>query len=92
MFVWKSDIKLSDKLSNFSVTYCKHLPLQCPGRLKLTDQHIIFKNSKTGKVEQITASDLDIVNWQRLVGTWGIRIFLKNGTLHRFGGFKEGVS
>lgn len=62
----------------------------CPGRLKLTDQHIIFKNSKTGKVEQITASDLDIVNWQRLVGTWGIRIFLKNGTLHRFGGFKEG--
>lgn len=65
---------------------------QCPGRLKLTDQHIIFKNSKTGKVEQITASDLDVVNWQRLVGTWGIRIFLKNGTLHRFGGFKEGVS
>ncbi|PNF18510.1 hypothetical protein B7P43_G09029, partial [Cryptotermes secundus] len=62
----------------------------CPGRLKLTDQHIIFKNSKTGKVEQITASDLDIVNWQKLVGTWGIRIFLKNGTLHRFGGFKEG--
>jgi len=58
----------------------------------LTDQHIIFKNSKTGKVEQITASDLDIVNWQRLIGTWGIRIFLKNGTLHRFGGFKEGVS
>lgn len=43
-------------------------------------------------MEQITASDLDIVNWQRLVGTWGIRIFLKNGTLHRFGGFKEGVS
>lgn len=62
----------------------------CPGRLKLTDQHIIFKNSKTGKVEQITASDLDVVNWQRLVGTWGIRIFLKNGTLYRFGGFKEG--
>ena len=45
---------------------------QCPGRLKLTDQHIIFKNSKTGKVEQITASDLDVVNWQRLVGTWVI--------------------
>jgi structure-specific recognition protein 1 len=58
----------------------------------LTDQHIIFKNSKTGKVEQITASELDIVNWQKLVGTWGIRIFLKNGTLHRFGGFKDGVS
>ncbi|PSN31544.1 FACT complex subunit Ssrp1 [Blattella germanica] len=61
----------------------------CPGKLKLTDQHIIFKNSKTGKVEQISASDMDIVNWQKLVGTWGLRIFLKNGTLHRFSGFKE---
>lgn len=61
----------------------------CPGKLKLTDQHIVFKNGKTGKVEQITASDMDIVNWQKLVGSWGLRIFLKNGTLHRFGGFKE---
>ncbi|KAF4521067.1 hypothetical protein B566_EDAN012366 [Ephemera danica] len=61
-----------------------------PGKLKLTDQHIIFKNSRTGKVEQISSSDLDLVNWQKLVGSWGLRIFLKNGTLHRFGGFKEG--
>ncbi|XP_049779328.1 FACT complex subunit Ssrp1 isoform X2 [Schistocerca cancellata] len=61
----------------------------CLGRLKLTDQHIIFKNSKTGKVEQINASDLELVNWQRLVGSWGIRLFLKNGILHRFAGFKE---
>ncbi|XP_063225071.1 FACT complex subunit Ssrp1 [Bacillus rossius redtenbacheri] len=62
----------------------------CPGRLKLTDQHVIFKNSKTGKVEQISASDIDLVNWQRLFGGFGIRVFLKNGTLHRFGGIKEG--
>lgn len=61
----------------------------CLGRLKLTDQHIIFKNSKTGKVEQINSSDLEFVNWQRLVGSWGIRLFLKNGILHRFAGFKE---
>jgi hypothetical protein len=89
--VWKGRYFLA-KLGFLLVFICVLMYLQCPGRLKLTDQHIIFKNSKTGKVEQITASDLDIVNWQRLVGTWGIRIFLKNGTLHRFGGFKEGVS
>nr|XP_033321346.1 FACT complex subunit Ssrp1 [Megalopta genalis] len=60
-----------------------------PGRLKLTDQHLIFKNQKTGKVEQISASDMEMVNYQKFIGTWGLRIFLKNGTLHRFRGFKD---
>ncbi|XP_059482130.1 FACT complex subunit Ssrp1 isoform X2 [Neocloeon triangulifer] len=60
-----------------------------PGKLKLTDQHIIFKNSKTGKVEQINGSDVDAANWQKHVGCWGIRLFMKNGNLHRFIGFKE---
>jgi len=58
----------------------------------LTDQHIIFKNNKTGKVEQLSSPDIDVVNWQRLVGSWGLRIFLKNGSMHRFGGIKESVS
>lgn len=59
------------------------------GKLKMTDQSIIFKNSKTGKIEQIQSSDLDLVNFQNFVGTWGLRIFLHNGTLHRFSGFKD---
>ena len=59
--------------------------------MKLTDQHLIFKNQKTGKVEQIAATDMEMVNYQKFVGTWGLRIFMKNGTLHRFRGFKEGV-
>lgn len=58
----------------------------------MTDQSIIFKNSKTGKVEQISSNDMELVNFQRFVGNWGLRIFLKNGILHRFGGFKDGVS
>ncbi|XP_072949418.1 FACT complex subunit Ssrp1 isoform X2 [Epargyreus clarus] len=61
-----------------------------PGRLKMTDQNIVFKNSKTGKVEQISANDIDLVNFQKFIGSWGLRIFLKNGTLHRYGGFKDG--
>lgn len=65
---------------------------QVPGRLKMTDQNIIFKNSKTGKVEQISANDIELVNFQKFVGSWGLRVFMKNGTLHRYGGFKEGVS
>lgn len=35
---------------------------------------------------------MEMVNYQKFIGTWGLRIFLKNGTLHRFRGFKEGVS
>lgn len=35
---------------------------------------------------------MEFVNWQKLVGTCGIRIFLKNGNLHRYSGFNESVS
>lgn len=56
----------------------------------MTDQNIVFKNSKTGKVEQINSADIDLVNFQRFVGSFGLRIFLKNGQLHRFMGFKSG--
>ena len=59
--------------------------------MKLTDQSIVFKNAKTGKVEQINSGDIEFVNWQRLAGTLGLRIFLRNGGLHRFGGFKDSV-
>ncbi|KAK5644541.1 hypothetical protein RI129_005841 [Pyrocoelia pectoralis] len=61
-----------------------------PGKIKMTDQAVIFKNSKTGKVEQFQASEIDMVNFQNFVGNWGLRIFLKNGVLYRFVGFKEG--
>lgn len=64
---------------------------QCHGRLKLTDLHIVFKNSKTGKVDQLSVSDVELANWLKLVGEWGIRLFLKNGLLYRFIGFKDAV-
>ena len=60
--------------------------------MKLTDDKIIFKQGKGGKTEQVTKEDIDLVNWQRLAGTWGIRIFTQSGALHRFAGFKEPVS
>ena len=71
---------------------CYNVFFQVPGKVKFTDQHLIFKNSKTGKVDQINATDIDLANWQKLVGFWALRIFLKNGILHRFSGFRESVS
>lgn len=76
----------------FSFIFVIGFFFQCSGRLKFTDQNIAFKNVKTGKVEQLTSSDIEFVNWQKLVGTCGIRIFLKNGSLHRYSGFNESVS
>lgn len=55
----------------------------------MTDQNIVFKHEKTGKVEQISSSDIEFVNYQKAVGCYGIRIFMKNGALHRFFGFKD---
>ncbi len=55
----------------------------------MTDSNLVFKNSKTGKVEQLAGGDIDIVTWQRFAGAWGLRIFSKAGNLLRFGGLKE---
>lgn len=63
--------------------------LQTPGKIKMTDQNLIFKNSKTGKVDQIQAADIELVNFQNIAGSVGLRIFMKSGTLHRFAGFKD---
>ncbi|KAK9512299.1 hypothetical protein O3M35_000757 [Rhynocoris fuscipes] len=79
---------MTDVLEYFDIT-AEIKGALCPGRLKLTDSNIIFKNNKTGKVEQLAGSDLELCNWQKLVGTWGLRLFLKNGSLRRFTGFKE---
>ena len=58
--------------------------------MKLTDEKLIFKpGSKSGKTETVERSQLELVNWQRLAGSWGIRVFTKDGNLHRFAGFKD---
>ncbi|KAL7018159.1 hypothetical protein ACKWTF_010656 [Chironomus riparius] len=59
------------------------------GRLKLTNEAIIWKSDKTGKVDEISSGEIECANYQRFVGHFGLRLFLKNGTLHRFQGFKE---
>lgn len=68
---------------------CEVRGAMSPGQLKLTDDKVIFSHSKSGKKDSLKASDIDIINWQRLAGVWGIRIFTKDGELHRFAGFKE---
>lgn len=63
-----------------------------PVRLKLSDQGIAYRNVKTGKLEQVAPNEIETINWQRIAGSYGFRIFSTNGNLYRFGGFKESVS
>ena len=59
----------------------------------MTDKELQFKPSDKGrKGENVSKENIEIVNWQRLAGTWGIRIFTTDGKLHRFAGFKDAVS
>lgn len=41
-------------------------------------------------MDQLNSGDIEVVNFQRFVGSFGLRIFTKNGTLVRFMGLKPG--
>lgn len=55
----------------------------------MTDEKVKFRAKN--KQEEIKKSELEMVNWQRLAGSWGLRVFTKDGDLYRFAGFKEAV-
>ena len=40
-------------------------------------------------MEHIKSEDIKDINWQRIALEYGIRISLKNGSFHRFGGFHD---
>ena len=62
------------------------------GKLKMTDSKLVFKGGKSGSKNEVDANQMEMVSWQRMAGTWGIRIFTKDGSLQRFAGFKDAVS
>ena len=55
-----------------------------PGHLKITDEKVVFVHTKSGRKDTLKGADIELVNWQRLAGVWGIRMFTKDGALHRF--------
>ena len=52
----------------------------------------MFKSQKTGKVDQITAADIDTAHWLKVARGFGLKIILKDGAYFRFDGFQESVS
>lgn len=60
--------------------------------MRFTFQGFLFKNQKTGKSLSAPPSEWEKVSWIRIAGGFGIKLFLKNGQMYRFAGFKESVS
>lgn len=60
-----------------------------PGRFKANTSGIVFKNSKTGKLDSIAGNEIVNAAWQRLAAAPGLRLSTKNGSFFRFGGFGE---
>ena len=65
---------------------------QNPGRLKLQSTNIVFKNIKTGKVDQFSATDVESAQWLVRARGFCLKLVFKSGTIHRFDGLKEAVS
>ncbi|XP_076472913.1 FACT complex subunit SSRP1-like isoform X2 [Babylonia areolata] len=60
-----------------------------PGRLKLQRNSVIFKNSKTGKVDQFQSSEVEKSQWLKRARGYCLKMVLKSGHIHRYDGFKE---
>ncbi|KAH0621139.1 hypothetical protein JD844_022181 [Phrynosoma platyrhinos] len=59
------------------------------GRLRLSRQGVIFKNSKTGKVDNIQASELAEGIWRRVALGHGLKLLTKSGHVYKYDGFRE---
>jgi len=59
------------------------------GRLKLQSSGFLFKNNKTGKVDQFQSSDIDRTHWLLRARGHCLKIVMKTGATQRFDGFKE---
>lgn len=60
-----------------------------PGRLKLQSSGVIFKNIKTGIVEQFSSSDIEEVHWLVRARGHCLKFVLNSGNIHRFDGIRE---
>jgi structure-specific recognition protein 1 len=63
-----------------------------PGRLRLQKDKVVFKLTKTGKVEQIGAGDIHSCHWMKVAQGYELKLMLSNGLVHKFAGFRETVS
>uniref|UniRef100_A0A6I8Q3F5 FACT complex subunit SSRP1 n=1 Tax=Xenopus tropicalis TaxID=8364 RepID=A0A6I8Q3F5_XENTR len=59
------------------------------GRLRLSRAGLMYKNNKTGKVENISAADIAEVVWRRVALGHGIKLLTNGGHVYKYDGFRD---
>uniref|UniRef100_A0A3B4AEG9 FACT complex subunit SSRP1 n=1 Tax=Periophthalmus magnuspinnatus TaxID=409849 RepID=A0A3B4AEG9_9GOBI len=59
------------------------------GRLRFSKQNVVYKSSKTGKVDSIVAADLNQAQWRRVCLGHGIKLGTSTGHVYKYDGFKD---
>lgn len=68
------------------------MSLQNDGRLRFSKQNVVYKSSKTGKVDSIQASELNLAQWRRVCLGHGIKLSTSTGHVYKYDGFRDTVS
>ncbi|XP_019129967.1 FACT complex subunit SSRP1a isoform X2 [Larimichthys crocea] len=59
------------------------------GRLRFSKQNVVYKSSKTGKVDSIPAGELNQAQWRRVCLGHGIKLGTSSGHIYKYDGFRD---
>ncbi|KAM7417611.1 hypothetical protein PAMA_017308 [Pampus argenteus] len=59
------------------------------GRLRFSKQNVVYKSSKTGKVDSIPAGELNVAQWRRVCLGHGIKLATSTGHVYKYDGFRD---
>ncbi|XP_077434990.1 FACT complex subunit SSRP1a [Vanacampus margaritifer] len=59
------------------------------GRLRFSKQNVVYKSSKTGKVDSIPVSELSLAQWRRVCLGHGIKLSTSAGHIYKYDGFRD---
>uniref|UniRef100_A0A4W6DF61 FACT complex subunit SSRP1 n=1 Tax=Lates calcarifer TaxID=8187 RepID=A0A4W6DF61_LATCA len=59
------------------------------GRLRFSKQNVVYKSSKTGKVDSIPAGELNLAQWRRVCLGHGIKLGTSTGHIYKYDGFRD---
>ncbi|XP_034545975.1 FACT complex subunit SSRP1a isoform X2 [Notolabrus celidotus] len=59
------------------------------GRLRFSKQNVVYKSSKTGKVDSIPAAELNLAQWRRVCLGHGIKLGTSSGLVYKYDGFRD---
>ncbi|KAL0202966.1 hypothetical protein M9458_000984, partial [Cirrhinus mrigala] len=59
------------------------------GRLRFSKQTVVYKSSKTGKVDSIPVPELTQAQWRRVCLGHGIKLCTSTGNIYKYDGFKD---